>query len=63
VVLNKLEQNLSSDIRYCLVTPKTVKTCMHNSTYAQCVFTASLETLFATYARWVCVRSDRKSFH
>jgi hypothetical protein len=32
VVLNKFEQNLSSDFRYCLVTPKTVKTCMHNST-------------------------------
>jgi hypothetical protein len=32
VVVKELEQNLSSDFRYYLVTPKTVKTYRHNNT-------------------------------
>jgi len=32
VVVNELEKNLSSDFRYCLLTPEAVETCRHNST-------------------------------
>jgi hypothetical protein len=32
VVVDELEQNLSSDFQHCLVTPKNVKTYRHNRT-------------------------------
>jgi hypothetical protein len=58
VVVNELEQNLSSDFRYCLITPKTVKTCCqyltHNMRFSFCLQLHSKPYSLLTHDRPAC---------